>query len=79
MLLENTETSPHSVLYPDIVEFSKHREVLLVAYFNTRICSQQTSLLDFHSNPVLLPEMDMEDSGFPQFSANSQALIIGYG
>ena len=56
--------SPFLDLYSDIVEFSRRREVLLVGDFNARTGAHQTSLLDFHSDPVLLPEMDTEDSGF---------------
>ena len=35
--------------------------------------------MDFHLDPVLLPEMDTEDSGFPRFSPDSRAPVTAYG
>ena len=79
MLRKDTETSPFSVLYPDIIEFSRRDEVLLLGDFNAMIGTQQTSLLDFHSDPVLLHEVDIEDSGFPHSFVDTHAPTTTYG
>ena len=78
-LCEDTGVSPYLDLYSDIVEFFRRGELLLVGDFNARTSTHQTSLLDFHSDPVLLPEMDTEDLGFPRSSANSCAPVTAYG
>ena len=64
----STLTSPYVVLHFHIIEFSRRGEVLLVGDFNVRIGSQQTFLLDFHSDLILLLEVDTSRCGVAQLA-----------
>ena len=79
MVREDVETSLYSILYPDILDFSRRGEVLLVGDFNAKRGIRQTSLLDFHSNSIMLPELDTEDSRLSRSFVARPAPIIAYG
>lgn len=70
MVREEAEASPYSVLYPDILDFSRREEVLLIGDFNARTSTRQTSFLDFHSDSIMLPELDTDASRLSHSSAD---------
>lgn len=79
VLHEETKTSPYSVLYPDIMEFSSRGEVFLVGDFIAQTSTRQIPLLDFHCDSILLPEVDRDDAGLSRTFADRRAFVTTYG
>lgn len=79
ILREETETSTYFMLYPNIMEFSSHGEVLLVEDFNARTSTCPEPLLGFHCDSILLPEVDADDAWLSLTSADRRAPVTTYG
>lgn len=59
------------MIYGDITEFSRQREILLLGDFNARTGSRQVGLLDFGADPLRVPEIDLAELGIARHSEDA--------